>query len=697
MIAGNSGLGGYIAQVWENLGNGTFANLNVPLTGVAECSVALGDYDNDGYLDILIAGLDNALSPICQVWHNQGNGTFALDGNVSLPGISGCSVAWADFNNDGKLDILMTGTDMNGNPLTQVWQNAGNGTFAKVNSGLPPLIAGAVAVADFNNDGNTDILLTGYDTNYNAVAQVWINRGNGTFTNLNAGLTQLAGGGVAVGDYDNDGNVDLLLTGIDNNGNVLSQLWRNQGNLTFSNVNAALPPVYSGAVAWGDFDNDGWPDIAITGSDVNNNPLCQVWRNAGNGAFTNINAGLTAVGNSSAAWGDYDNDGRLDLLTTGASSIGSLCSKIWHNLSAATNTPPSQPTGLAATATATGAILSWIASTDTFAPSRALSYNLRLGTTPGGFNVVAPSANAATGFRRLPQQGNLAEGLSTSLILPPGMYYAAIQAIDPSFAGSVFSTEYSFSLGALVATAPATQVSYNSAYFNGTVNPRGINAVAYFQWGTTTNYTSTSVSQDLGNGNGSVAFTLPLLTLHSGTTYHYRIAASDAYGVSYGADQSFTTTALNPPVISAFTNITTAMNTPTPAIPFTVYDATISATSLVVTASSSDNSLVPSANLVLGGSGTNRTLTITPGTGLQGNAAITVTVSAASATTTASFILTVGATQGTGTFSGPVNAAGGYAVGSSVGVTTSVNVIVAGGTTNQLQFTGGILTGVVPK
>src|SRR5579872_2005575 len=106
---------------------------------------------------------------------------------------------------------------------------------------------------------------------------------------------------------------------------------------SFTRLNTTLPGVALGSVAWGDFDNDGKPDILLTGSDTNGNPISQIWRNLGNGMFTNSNAGLTGVDNGSVALGDFDNDGRLDILLTGFAGYDTngqpiVVSQVWRNL-----------------------------------------------------------------------------------------------------------------------------------------------------------------------------------------------------------------------------------------------------------------------------------------------------------------------------------------------------------------------------
>ena len=155
---------------------------------------------------------------------------------------------------------------------------------------------------------------------------VWTNSTIPSFINVTPwvapGLPGVDGGSVAWGDYDNDGRLDFLLTGLHAVQSSIAQVWRNTGS-GFTNVTATvapgLPGVAFSSVAWGDYDNDGRLDFLLTGW-IRAGPIAQLWRNTGSG-FTNVTAtvapGLPGVYYSSVAWGDYDNDGRLDFLLTG--------------------------------------------------------------------------------------------------------------------------------------------------------------------------------------------------------------------------------------------------------------------------------------------------------------------------------------------------------------------------------------------
>ena len=198
------------------------------------------------------------------------------------------------------------------------------------------------------------------------------------------------------------------------------------------------------SAAWGDYDNDGDLDYLLSGSTQNGVSSVTLGRNLGNGSFAFEASGLPAVHSGSVAWGDYDNDGDLDILLTGWGYV----SRIYRNNTLATNLPPTAPGGLSAAVTNAGVRLEWAAAADAQTPVSNLTYNIRVGTTPGGCDIVSPQADPATGFRLLPAMGD-ANLRTFSIVtnLPSGLYYWSVQAVDNAFAGGPFAEEHLFHVG----------------------------------------------------------------------------------------------------------------------------------------------------------------------------------------------------------------------------------------------------------
>ncbi|HET9233337.1 MAG TPA: FlgD immunoglobulin-like domain containing protein, partial [Candidatus Eisenbacteria bacterium] len=155
------------------------------------------------------------------------------------------------------------------------------------------------------------------------------------------------------------------------------------------------------------------------------------------GTFLEGPSVLSDASQSSVAWGDYDNDGDLDVLLSGYGVSGPI-TRVYRNETPAGNAVPSAPTNLTMMRNGNQLTLSWLGATDDHTPTAALTYNLRIGTTPVG-NQVLPAMAAANGYRRIVRAGNVQGRTSWTLTLPEGSYYWGVQAIDGSFLGSQFA------------------------------------------------------------------------------------------------------------------------------------------------------------------------------------------------------------------------------------------------------------------
>jgi len=306
-----------------------YAGSLIPMSGG---SVAWGDYDNDGDLDIGMSGTSNS-GYISKIYQNTGTGFTEVYAGSVIGGIYS-TIDWGDYDNDGDLDILFSGYSNSG-MISKIYRNTGTG-FSEVYAGsITGVYIGSSAWGDYDNDGDLDILLTGnYNGSYSGgLAKIYQNTGSG-FTEVYPGSLQKSFWGSAEwGDYDNDGDLDILLTG--HNGTTgFSKLYRNTGT-GFTEVYAgSLLGVYFSSALWGDYDNDGDLDILLTGTTNGSDYNSKIYQNTGTG-FTEVYAGSMMGVNShecdnKSAWGDYDNDGDLDILITGSSS-GGLVSKIYQN------------------------------------------------------------------------------------------------------------------------------------------------------------------------------------------------------------------------------------------------------------------------------------------------------------------------------------------------------------------------------
>ena len=446
----------YITRIYHNV-DGAYADIQAPIAGLGtEHGVAWGDFDNDGDYDLALTGrLDTlGMQPVAKIYRNDG-GSF-VDIDAPLMQLNGGSVTWVDYDKDGDLDLFVCGSPDAGRTFNSKLYRNDNGVFTEVNAGFVGVWASSAVWGDYNNDGYPDLLLTGYGTE-GSISRIYRNDGNDVFTNIWAYIVPAVSGTSAWCDYNNDGYLDIIVSGLSYGGPV-TKIYRNTGDGNFVDIGANIIQVGVSSLAWGDFDNDGYPDLAISGCvDANGHgAVTRIYRND-NGAFVDIGAAIPNTWYGSLAWGDYDKDGRLDLLISGGTvsrpgptypgPYYSITSIYKNNLSSV-DSIPTPPVGLSVQISGQGATLEWNPASDKETPAGALTYNLRVGTQLGGNDIVSSNSLPQTGFRRFPKPGNAGHCRTWSLKnLPAGQYYWSVQSVDNELSGSRFAEEKSFIVG----------------------------------------------------------------------------------------------------------------------------------------------------------------------------------------------------------------------------------------------------------
>jgi hypothetical protein len=305
-----------------------FTEVDVPFVDVSEGSVAWADYDGDGDLDLLIAGNGGSDAPVTRLYRNDG-GSFT-EINAGLMNLQSTSAAWADFDGDGDPDLLLTGRDSDFNRQSILYRND-NGAFVAVETPFVKVSNGAVAWADYDGDGDPDVVITG-STDGGSRSSTLYRNDNGTFVDSGVDLIGVDFSSVAWADYDGDGDPDLLLMGqyiyglgqgYDSAGTT--RLYRNDnGALVDSEV--ALTNLEDGSAAWADYDGDGDLDLILMGVSFNSfspttNQITYLTETVlyrnDNGTFTQESSEITDLGDGDVSWTDYDSDGDLDFFITG--------------------------------------------------------------------------------------------------------------------------------------------------------------------------------------------------------------------------------------------------------------------------------------------------------------------------------------------------------------------------------------------
>jgi hypothetical protein len=301
------------------------------------------DFDGDGLLDVVFSSVDFC-SPL-RLYHNRGDGTFEDRSEAAgiLGQFGGLNAVQTDYNNDGNLDIFVMRGGWQIPMRNSLLRNNGDGTFTDVTREAG-LLSGAYAThsaawADFDNDGWLDVFV-GHEL---APSQLFRNRGDGTFEDVTARAGVGASAftkGATWGDYDKDGFPDLYVSNFTGD----NFLYHNNGDGTFTEVAAKLgvqKPLMSFPTWFFDYDNDGWPDIFVASfvpsvaefakHYLGIPPAAEtltLYRNKGDGTFEDVSqkVGLgRVVPTMGANFGDLDNDGFLDMyLGTGAPSYAAL-------------------------------------------------------------------------------------------------------------------------------------------------------------------------------------------------------------------------------------------------------------------------------------------------------------------------------------------------------------------------------------
>ncbi|NQT78363.1 MAG: VCBS repeat-containing protein [Bacteroidetes bacterium] len=266
--------------------------------------VGWGDIDNDGDPDL---GLSNQEGDGFWFYLNEGNHFTNITASGGLSGLGGNKIIIAEVTGDDYNDLILrtrSGTQY-------LFESNGDGTFNNITASAGITSASVYNIADFDNDGYTDLLSVSNDN-----FSILYNNGNATFQPAQIISPYESFWGVAVLDYDRDGNMDIYHTTYSNQPNMLLH---NNGDGTFTNTTSQAGVQYAdGAhgIDVGDFNNDGWVDIYL-GSYSNLN--CALFKNNGDGTFTNVAASTGTSGHHdtrTVAFIDYNNDGWLDIFSS---------------------------------------------------------------------------------------------------------------------------------------------------------------------------------------------------------------------------------------------------------------------------------------------------------------------------------------------------------------------------------------------
>ncbi|WP_462280173.1 MBG domain-containing protein [Salinivirga cyanobacteriivorans] len=414
----------------------------------------VADLDNDGDLDIITTGRLSS-NRETNVYINEGDFVFTKINNHGMLGLSEGAMDCGDYDNDGDIDIIITGSQ--GYPRnTFLYTNNGDLTFTEnTNTEFSGTKYGEIKFVDFNNDGYLDVFITGSFMNYSD-SKLYLNQGNQTFIeNTNFVVRSVTDGDASWGDLNNDGYPDLVLTGYVFNSHYSIAAYINNGGSTVSDYIITSPCDEGTSCDLADFNNDGYLDIIETGekfftaSPSESLYSTNVYINNKSNGFYRKNMGIVDVGNGDARWGDFDNDGDLDIAIVGNMEEYKDSLYIYRNDIQDLNSISSKPSNLSASFHGDSLLIQWESALDESTPANALTYNLSI--YKAGDTLFSISPNTLSDSLNPKHKRLIVEsgrnGLENQIVLndfdPQEEYKIRLQAIDAAKSGGYFSDEIS--------------------------------------------------------------------------------------------------------------------------------------------------------------------------------------------------------------------------------------------------------------
>ena len=330
-LTGQDNSSPYLADLYLNNGSGTFTFSATLPSGVRLGGAAFGDVDGDSDLDLVVLGRADGTSPLedTSLYLNDGSGNYTISTNHSMTQLRSGDVAMADVDGDSDLDVLISGWDGGGRTI-ELHLNNGSGTFTlAAGTSFTAVTNCALRFGDIDGDSDLDLLIMGDIGGSDEISELYLNNGTGTFTVTTDGIVDVKTGDAEFADVDGDGDLDVLLAGINNGDSIgaITDLYLNDGSGNFTvNLTAGFTQMETGSIDFGDVDGDGDLDVLLTGKDLNGSNVAEtlIYHNNGSGNFTLLTTPFNGVRSGDGKFGDIDGDGDLDVIYSGWDESGRI-------------------------------------------------------------------------------------------------------------------------------------------------------------------------------------------------------------------------------------------------------------------------------------------------------------------------------------------------------------------------------------
>lgn len=295
------------------------------ITGADKGDIIYGDIDMDGDIDLVVTGSGKD-GRVSEIFINNGKGLFTSAENQPLEPLRYGDVVIADLNNDEIPDIIIQGQNADNLGSTLIYLNDGSGGFKKKrNTSLIGMYDSTIAVGDINDDGNLDFISAGKINGVKYETAVYLGDGSGLFTQVNKDIIYpMHRGDLKLSDLDNDGDLDLIIIG-GTTGGRLGSIYENDGDGFFvETAYDEIEPTIDGTLDVGDVDNDGYADIILCGGKDGGSRFTRLYMNNGDFTFSENESEFINVFSGDVHFSDANGDGYLDLFVSGNSLQGTV-------------------------------------------------------------------------------------------------------------------------------------------------------------------------------------------------------------------------------------------------------------------------------------------------------------------------------------------------------------------------------------